>query len=222
MDSDGLVNVSGYICNRIGSIYLDTLHILYEIVHLTFKYYNMDIEVNVFTYEGDSFRVSTSLLAQSPILRDVPNPEEDIDISHLEIDSFSFSCILNYLSAHKDSPAAPIARPIKSNKIEDLVEYWDAEFVRSLDSDQLTCLAKSAMKLELKSLLDLCCAYFATKINKLQLTTVEEFLEAPLTFTKDDEVILKTLYAFALKTENSRVDLEEATKENKPLPEQKV
>jgi hypothetical protein len=176
----------------------------------------MDIEVNVFTYEGDCFRVSTSLLSQSPILRDVPNPEEDIDISHLEIDSFSFSCILNYLSAHKDNPPVLIARPIKSDNIEDLAESWDAEFIRSLDSDQLTCLAKSAMKLELKSLLDLCCAYLATKVQKLPLLTVEEYLGFPLTFTKEDECILKSIYSQALKTENSRLDIEEIThKENK-------
>lgn len=171
----------------------------------------MDIEVNVFTYEGDCFRVSTSLLSQSPVLREVPNPEEDIDISHLEIDSFSFSCILNYLSAHKDNPAAPIARPIKSDSIEDIVESWDAEFIQSLDSDQVTCLAKSAMKLELKSLLDLCCAFFATKVSKKPLSTVEEYLGVPLTFTKEDEVILKSLYSWALKTENSRLDIEETT-----------
>ncbi len=136
----------------------------------------MDIEVNVFTYEGDCFWVSTSLLSLSPVLSEVLNPGEDIDISHLEIDSFSFSCILNYLSAHKDNPPVPIARPIKSDNIKDLVESWDAEFILSLDSDQLTCLAKSVMKLKLKSLLDLCYAYLATKVQKFLLSNVEEYL----------------------------------------------
>jgi S-phase kinase-associated protein 1 len=178
----------------------------------------MDIEVNVFTYEGDCFRVSNSLLSQSPVLREVPNPEEDIDISHLEIDSFSFSCILNYLSAHKHNPAVPVSRPIKSNNIEDLVDSWDAEFIQSLDSDQLTCLAKSAMKLELKPLLDLCCAFFATKVLKKPLSTVEEYLGVPLNFTKEDEVILKSLYSWALKTENSRLDIEETTMKENTTP----
>lgn len=170
----------------------------------------MDIEVNIFTYEGDCFRVSTHLLSQSPILREVPNPEEDIDISHLEIDSFSFSSILKYLQIHSEIQPNSITRPIRSENIEDLADTWDAEFIQGLDSDQLICLTKSAMKLELKPLLDLCCAFIATKVIKKPLATIEEYLGIPLVFTKDDDIILKNLYSWALKTENCRLDIQES------------
>ena len=144
----------------------------------------MDIDINVLTYEGDIFKVSSLLLSQSPILREVLNPEADINISHLEIDSFSFSCILKYLQAHSITPSYPINHPIRSENIQDLVDTWDAEFIQTIDSDQLICLVNSAIKLELRPLLDLCCAFIATKLLKSALDDCRGILKNSFEFYK--------------------------------------
>merc|ERR1712035_104568 len=95
--------------------------------------------------------------------------EGDSDASEIQVkqvDGATLELIVRYLEHHKGSTPAEIAKPIRSVKMEKIVEdEWDAKFINGLPKKTVFQIILGANYMDVKSLLHLGCAKIATLIK---------------------------------------------------------
>merc|ERR1712173_39116 len=95
--------------------------------------------------------------------------EGDSDVKKIEIKKVShdiLKLIVTYLKHHKGKVPAEIAKPIRSVKMEKIVEdEWDATFINGLAKRTIFQIILGANYMDIKSLLHLGCAKIATMIK---------------------------------------------------------
>jgi len=95
--------------------------------------------------------------------------EGDKDAKTIEIKKVSpeiLKLIVDYLLHHKGKVPADIAKPIRSVKMEKIVEdEWDAKFINSQTKRNIFQIILGANYMDIKSLLHLGCAKIATMIK---------------------------------------------------------
>jgi len=82
-----------------------------------------------------------------------------------DCDRKSIQYSVDYLQHHKGMTPLPIAKPIRSNEMQNIVPQWDAEFIDGMSKQELFNVTKTANSLKIESLLHLCCAKVATLIK---------------------------------------------------------
>jgi len=95
--------------------------------------------------------------------------EGDSEVKKIEIKKVSADIlekIVDYLKHHKGQVPAEIAKPIRSVKMEKIVEdSWDAEFINKQSKRNIFQIILGANYMDIKSLLHLGCAKIATMIK---------------------------------------------------------
>merc|ERR1719158_2239041 len=106
--------------------------------------------------------------------------EGDQTAKEIEIKKVSGSIlnlIVEYLNHHNGQDPAEIAKPIRSVKMEKIVEDpWDAEFINKLPKRALFQLILGANYMDCKSLLHLGCAKVATMIKGKSPEEIKQIL----------------------------------------------
>merc|ERR1712166_1402162 len=93
------------------------------------------------------------------------------------IEGETLNLIVLYLEHHQGNEPAEIAKPIRSIKMEKIVEDpWDAEFINKLPKRQLFQLILGSNYMDCKSLLHLGCAKVATMIKGKSPEEIKEIL----------------------------------------------
>jgi len=95
--------------------------------------------------------------------------EGDSEVKKIEIKKVSqdiLKLIVEYLIHHKGKTPAEIAKPIRSVKMEKIVEdEWDAQFINKMAKRTIFQIILGANYMDIKSLLHLGCAKIATMIK---------------------------------------------------------
>jgi len=95
--------------------------------------------------------------------------EGDSEVKRIEIKKVShdiLKLIVTYLQHHKGKVPAEIAKPIRSVKMEKIVEdEWDAAFINKQPKRTIFQIILGANYMDIKSLLHLGCAKIATMIK---------------------------------------------------------
>jgi S-phase kinase-associated protein 1 len=95
--------------------------------------------------------------------------EGDSEVKTIEIKKVStaiLKLIVDYLKHHKGKTPAEIAKPIRSVKMEKIVEdEWDAKFINQQPKRTIFQIILGANYMDIKSLLHLGCAKIATMIK---------------------------------------------------------
>jgi len=106
--------------------------------------------------------------------------EGDADAKQIQVkqvDAATLSLIVEYLKHHQGKEPAEIAKPIRSVKMEKIVEDpWDAEFINKQPKRQLFQLILGANYMDCKSLLHLGCAKVATMIKGKSPEEIKQIL----------------------------------------------
>jgi len=99
------------------------------------------------------------------------------EIQVKQVDAETLKQIIEYLKHHKGKEPAEIAKPIRSVKMEKIVEdSWDADFINRLQKRQLFQLILGANYMDCKSLLHLGCAKVATMIKGKSPEEIKQIL----------------------------------------------
>merc|ERR1719433_993142 len=107
----------------------------------------------------------------------VEGDQEASEIQVKQVDGPTLALIVQYLNQHKGVEPAEIAKPIRSVKMEKIVEDpWDADFVNKLAKRQLFQLILGANYMDCKSLLHLGCAKVATMIKGKSPEEIKQIL----------------------------------------------
>merc|ERR1712173_559110 len=95
--------------------------------------------------------------------------EGDSEVKKIEIKKVSspiLKLIVKYLTHHKGKVPGEIAKPIRSVKMEKIVEdEWDAQFINKQPKRTIFQIILGANYMDIKSLLHLGCAKIATMIK---------------------------------------------------------
>jgi len=118
--------------------------------------------------------------------------EGDADAKTIEIKKVStkiLQFITEYLLHHKGKVPAEIAKPIRSVKMEKIVEdEWDAKFINSKSKRDIFQIILGANYMDIKSLLHLGCAKIATMIKGKSPEEIKKILSEEDDEVKDEKI----------------------------------
>jgi S-phase kinase-associated protein 1 len=111
--------------------------------------------------EGDVYEVPMSVAKMSTLVATTidDDAEEDDEVREIPLPNVKdavLTKVIEYCTHYKEEPMTPIQTPLKSSKIEDLVQPWYAEFVK-VEQVLLFELVTAANFMDIKPLLDLTC-----------------------------------------------------------------
>ncbi|KAL3759603.1 hypothetical protein ACHAWU_009750 [Discostella pseudostelligera] len=116
--------------------------------------------------EGDTFEVPVDIAKLSNLVLTTLGEEDDggndddddmIEIPLPNVRSAVLAKVIEYCTHYKlVEPMTPITTPLKSNRIEEIVQEWYANFV-NVDQTLLFELVTAANFMDIKALLDLTC-----------------------------------------------------------------
>lgn len=80
------------------------------------------------------------------------------------VDSETFKKVKDFLEHYHEDPYPEIKKPIRSDKLSDIIQPWYAQFI-DLDDNQLLKIIMAANFMHIQALLDLGCAQVASSIK---------------------------------------------------------
>ena len=99
--------------------------------------------------------------------------------------------VIDYCTYHKDKPADQISKPLKSaNLAECNVSEWDIEYV-NIDKEILFELILAANYMDIRPLLDLCCAKVASMIRGKTVEQIRSEFNIVNDFTPEEEARIR-------------------------------
>jgi len=117
--------------------------------------------------KGGEFQIDRKSAMMCNLVRSII--EGDSEVKTIEIKKVSadiLKLIVEYLQHHKGKAPAEIAKPIRSVKMEKIVEdEWDAKFINKQQKRTIFQIILGANYMDIKSLLHLGCAKIATMIK---------------------------------------------------------
>jgi len=124
------------------------------------------------------YKVSKEYAKSSKLVQNILEGDNDAkQIVVKQVDGKTLGLIVKYLEHHKGKEPAEIAKPIRSVKMEKIVEdTWDAEFINNLAKRALFQLILGANYMDCKSLLHLGCAKVATMIKGKSPEEIKQIL----------------------------------------------
>lgn len=94
--------------------------------------------------------------------------------------------VIDYCTHYSQEPMTAIQTPLKSNKIEDMVQPWYSSFVQ-VEQNLLFELVTAANFMDIKPLLDLTCLAVAVLIKGKQASELRAMFNISNEFTPEEE-----------------------------------
>jgi S-phase kinase-associated protein 1 len=128
--------------------------------------------------EGDVYEVPIAVAKMSTLVATTidDDAEEDDEVREIPLPNVKdavLTKVIEYCTHYKDEPMTTIQTPLKSSKIEDLVQAWYANFVK-VDQALLFELVTAANFMDIKPLLDLTCLAVSVLIKVRTVLPAEE------------------------------------------------
>ena len=111
--------------------------------------------------EGDVYEVPVGVAKMSNLVATTidDDAEDDDEVREIPLPNVKdavLAKVIEFCTHYKEEPMNTIQTPLKSSKIEDLVQPWYAEYVK-VEQDLLFELVTAANFMDIKPLLDLTC-----------------------------------------------------------------
>jgi len=125
--------------------------------------------IHLVSSEGDSFALPLVAAKLSELVKTMLDEEaEEADgaqeVPLPNVKSKTLARVVDYLNHQITTPMKEIQKPLKTNKITEVVDEWYASFV-SVELDQLFELILAANYMDIKPLLELLCAAVACQVK---------------------------------------------------------
>ena len=107
------------------------------------------------------------------------------------VKSAILSKVIDYCNYHKDHPAEEITKPLRSGNLAECnVSEWDMEFV-NIEKEILFELILAANYMDIKPLLELCCAKVASMIRGKTVEQIRQEFNIVNDFTPEEEARIR-------------------------------
>mmetsp|Transcript_14785 Transcript_14785/g.19414 ORF Transcript_14785/g.19414 Transcript_14785/m.19414 type:complete len:172 (+) Transcript_14785:89-604(+) len=147
--------------------------------------------INLVSKEGDIYEVpfavaKMSKLVETTVDDDVDDEDETQEIPLPNVKAAVLQKVIEYCSHYQTDPMTPIQTPLKSSKIEDLVQPWYAEYVK-VDRVLLFELVTAANFMDIKPLLDLTCLAVSVMIKGKPAEELRRIFNISNEFSPEEE-----------------------------------
>jgi len=142
--------------------------------------------------EGDVFDVPMAVAKMSKLVESTIDEEEEDEDEQYEIPlpnvrAEVLSKVIEYCTHHADVEAmTPIETPLKSSKIEEIVQQWYADYVK-VEQELLFELVTAANFMDIKPLLDLTCLAVSVMIKGKSAEEIRKIFNISSDFNPEDE-----------------------------------
>lgn len=144
--------------------------------------------------EGESFTVDVSVAKMSKLVESTIDEDDDDDddeeqgqeIQLPNVKAVVLAKVIEYCEHYKLEEMTPITTPLKSSKIEDLVQTWYADYVK-LEQVLLFELVTAANFMDIKPLLDLTCLAVSVMIKGKSAVELRSIFNLSNEFTPEEE-----------------------------------
>uniref|UniRef100_A0A7S2S9U3 Uncharacterized protein n=1 Tax=Eucampia antarctica TaxID=49252 RepID=A0A7S2S9U3_9STRA len=149
------------------------------------------IFVNLESKEGTVFKVQLGIAKMSKLVEttidDDDGTDEEQTIPLPNVKATVLSKVIEYCTHFKTVEAMqPVQTPLKSSKIEEVVQKWYADFVK-VDQVLLFELVTAANFMDIKPLLDLTCFAVAVLIKGKSADEIRKIFNISNDFTPEEE-----------------------------------
>jgi len=117
--------------------------------------------------DGHKFKIDRESAMMCNLVKSIIEGDSEAKLIEIKkVSSDILELIVEYLLHHRGKVPAEIAKPIRSVKMEKIVEdEWDAKFINSQSKRTIFQIILGANYMDIKSLLHLGCAKIATMIK---------------------------------------------------------
>eukprot|EP00540_Astrosyne_radiata_P018455 CAMPEP_0116844850 /NCGR_PEP_ID=MMETSP0418-20121206/12930_1 /TAXON_ID=1158023 /ORGANISM="Astrosyne radiata, Strain 13vi08-1A" /LENGTH=170 /DNA_ID=CAMNT_0004475875 /DNA_START=36 /DNA_END=548 /DNA_ORIENTATION=+ len=151
--------------------------------------------VNLISKEGEGFAVAVEVAKMSKLVETTIDDEEDEDdMNDIQLPNVKASVlakVIEYCEHYKQQEEMTnIQTPLKSSKIEDLVQPWYADFVK-IDRVMLFELVTASNFMDIKPLLDLTCLAVSVMIKGKSPEELRRIFNISNEFTPEEEAQIR-------------------------------
>jgi S-phase kinase-associated protein 1 len=144
-------------------------------------------KIRLVSQEDEKFEVPKKVALQSELVKTMAEGDrEETDIPLPNVKASVLKKVVEYMRYHADNPAKEIEKPLKSANMAEVVSQWDADFV-DVDQELLFELILAANYMDIKPLLDLCCAKVASMIKGKTPEQIRKTFNIVNDFTPEEE-----------------------------------
>lgn len=130
-----------------------------------------------------------STLVATSIDDDDDEDEDDDEVREIPLPNVKDAVlvkVISYCEHYQQEPMTAIQTPLKSNKIEDMVQPWYSNFVQ-VEQNLLFEMVTAANFMDIKPLLDLTCLAVAVLIKGKQASELRAMFNISNEFTPEEE-----------------------------------
>jgi S-phase kinase-associated protein 1 len=150
--------------------------------------------VNLVSKEGDSYEVPMAAAQMSKLVE--TSIDEDADEDEVQeiplpnVRSAVLTKVIEYCTHYQTEPMTPITTPLKSSKVEEVVQQWYADFV-NVEQVLLFELVTAANFMDIKPLLDLACFAVAVFIKGKSVGEIQKIFNISPDLSPEEEAEIR-------------------------------
>ena len=157
--------------------------------------------ITLISSSGISFLIGKRECEMSGLLQNMMENDKEATSFFLEnIKPQTLSKIVLYLKYRFVNPPSPIEKPLRSNKMEDIVDGWDAFFI-DVGDEELFDLILASNYMNIPSLIDLSCAKVATYMKGKSAEQIRQRFNIENDLTDAEVNAIKEENKWALESE---------------------
>ena len=146
--------------------------------------------VTVIPEEGEEMQIPEKVAKMSTLITSMIDdaPDEPVPLPNVKKDILLKA--VEFCEHHLEDPLPEIEKPLKTNKLADVVPDFYGKFVE-IDVEVLYQLILAANYLDVKDLLELCCAQVAALMRGKTIEEIRELFHIENDFTPEEEAQIK-------------------------------
>lgn len=170
---------------------------------------NDDTKYIIESEEGKRFTlIGRKVISLSGFLKKTFPPDEPMSGKPPRLNNITsdyLGKIVDYLKHHKGKEPVEIPKPLPSSKLSDIdgIDDWDVKFMESLTQDELFGVLLAANFMDVKPLLNLCCAKTASLMKGKTPKEIKDQFNIKDDYTKEEEEELKKMHKELLEGDNN-------------------
>jgi len=171
--------------------------------------------VTLISKEGERFQVDTNVAKMSKLVESTIDEEDDDDdqlndICLPNVKASVLAKVIEYCEHYQTDKMTAITTPLKSSKIEDLVQPWYADYVK-VEQVMLFELVTAANFMDIKPLLDLTCLAVSVYIKGKSPEELRRIFNLSNEFTPEEEAQVREENKWAEQPPNNKNNNNDAT-----------
>ena len=149
-------------------------------------------KVKVVTEEGTEVELEMKIAKMSKLIQSVLDDQEDDESVPIpNVKEATLKKVVEFCEKHLEDPLPEIEKPLKTNKLSDVVPEFYGNYIESLSVEDLYELILAANYLDIKDLLELSCAQVAALMRGKTIPEIRELFNIENDFTPEEEAQIK-------------------------------